>query len=137
VIDKQASQARPVAEPIADRSQERTLEPWRFPSHRKTFDLRVVFLTSLAAAIGLAAGAAAVALLKLIGFVTNVSFYGRLSTNFVSPAANQLGLLVLGVPVIGGIIVGLMARYGSAAIRGHGIPEVMERVLANESRIAP
>jgi CIC family chloride channel protein len=44
---------------------------------------------------------------------------------------------VLGVPVIGGVIVGLMARYGSEAIRGHGIPEVMERVLANESRIAP
>ena len=110
--------------PIGPRT---TLEPWHFPSHRKTFDLRVVVLTSLAAAIGLAAGAAAVALLKLIGLITNLSFYGRLSTSFVSPEANQLGLLVLGVPVIGGVLVGLMARYGSEAIRGHGIPEVMER----------
>ncbi|MGD0291858.1 MAG: chloride channel protein [Candidatus Binataceae bacterium] len=76
-------------------------------------------------------------MLKLIGLVTNLSFYGRLSASFVSPAANQLGLLVLVVPVIGGVVVGLMARYGSEAIRGHGIPEVMERVLANESRIAP
>jgi len=137
VIEQKIPHSPPAAEPIADRSQERTLEPWRFPSHRKSFDLRVVFLTSLAAAIGLAAGAAAVVLLKLIGLVTNVSFYGRLSASFVSPAANHLGLMVLGVPVIGGVIVGLMARYGSEAIRGHGIPEVMERVLANESRIAP
>jgi len=137
VIEQTPPQAQPAAENIADRSQESTLEPWRFPSHRKTFDLRAVVLTSLAAAIGLAAGSAAVVLLKLIGLVTNLSFYGRLSASFVSPAANQLGLLVLVVPVIGGVAVGLMARYGSEAIRGHGIPEVMERVLANESRIAP
>jgi len=137
VIEQNPPQTPPAGENIADRSQERTLEPWRFPSHRKTFDLRAVVLTSLAAAIGLAAGSAAVVLLKLIGLVTNLSFYGRLSASFVSPAANQLGLLVLVVPVIGGVVVGLMARYGSEAIRGHGIPEVMERVLANESRIAP
>ena len=87
--------------------------------------MRAVVLTFLAAAIGLAAGAAAVALLKLIGLITNLSFYGRLSASFVSPAANQLGLLVLVVPVIGGVLVGLMARYGSEAIRGHGIPEAM------------
>jgi H+/Cl- antiporter ClcA len=137
VIEQNPPQTPPAGENIADRSQERTLEPWRFPSHRKTFDLRAVVLTCLAAAIGLAAGLAAVVLLKLIGLVTNLSFYGRLSASFVSPAANQLGLLVLVVPVIGGVVVGLMARYGSEAIRGHGIPEVMERVLANESRIAP
>ena len=137
MIEQNPPQTPPAGENIADRSQERTLEPWRFPSHRKTFDLRAVVLTSLAAAIGLAAGSAAVVLLKLIGLVTNLSFYGRLSASFVSPAANQLGLLVLVVPVIGGVVVGLMARYGSEAIRGHGIPEVMERVLANESRIAP
>ena len=122
-------------EKTSDRSLERTLEPEHFPSRRNTFDMRVVVLTLLAAAIGVAAGGAAILLLKLIGFITNLSFYGRLSTSFVSPEANQLGLFVLVVPVIGGVLVGLMARYGSEAIRGHGIPEVMLSVLKNQSRI--
>src|SRR5204863_5893249 len=52
-----------------------------------------------------------------------------------SPAQNHLGAWVMVIPVIGGIIVGFMARYGSRAIRGHGIPEAMEQVLLNESRI--
>jgi len=73
----------------------------------------------------------------LIGLVTNLAFYGRFSTSFASPAGNHLGPLVMVVPLIGGLIVGLMARYGSSAIRGHGIPEAMEQVLFNESRIPP
>ncbi len=73
----------------------------------------------------------------LIGLITNLSFYGRLSTNFVSPAGNQLGSLVIAVPILGAVVVGLMARYGSGAIRGHGIPEAMEQVLLNQSRIPP
>ncbi|MGH7649728.1 MAG: chloride channel protein, partial [Gemmatimonadaceae bacterium] len=68
---------------------------------------------------------------------TNLSFYGRFSTQFSSPADNHLGLWVILVPVVGGVIVGIMARYGSAAIRGHGIPEAMEQVLYNESRVPP
>ncbi|MGC2443586.1 chloride channel protein [Candidatus Binatus sp.] len=123
------------AENATDGSHDHTLEPEHFPSRRKTFDMRVVVLTLLAAAIGVAAGGAAIVLLKLIGFITNLSFYGRLSTSFVSPQDNQLGLFVLVVPVIGGVLVGLMARYGSEAIRGHGIPEVMLSVLRNQSRI--
>ena len=71
----------------------------------------------------------------LIGLVTNLSFYGRVSTGFVSPAANHLGPFVIFIPAIGGIIVGLMARFGSKAIRGHGIPEAMEQVLEGNSRI--
>jgi chloride channel protein, CIC family len=70
-----------------------------------------------------------------IGLITNLAFYGRASTSFVSPAGNHLGLLVIGVPVLGGLVVGVMARYGSKAIRGHGIPEAMEQILFNESRI--
>ncbi|HTL46452.1 MAG TPA: chloride channel protein [Verrucomicrobiae bacterium] len=73
----------------------------------------------------------------LIDFVTNLSFFGRASFHPASPADHHLGLLVIIVPVIGGFIVGLMARYGSSAIRGHGIPEAMEQVLFNESRISP
>jgi chloride channel protein, CIC family len=61
--------------------------------------------------------------------------YGRFSTAFTPPDGNHLGLYVIPIPVIGGLIVGLMARFGSSAIRGHGIPEAMEQVLLNESRI--
>lgn len=75
--------------------------------------------------------------MALIGLVTNLSFYGRWSLAFTSPAGNTLGAWVLVVPVLGGLIVGVMARWGSPAIRGHGIPEVMERVLVGESRIPP
>jgi H+/Cl- antiporter ClcA/CBS domain-containing protein len=71
----------------------------------------------------------------LIGLVTNLAYYGRLSTQFTSPAGNHLGVFAIGVPIVGGLVVGLLARYGSAAIRGHGIPDVMERVIHGESRI--
>jgi H+/Cl- antiporter ClcA len=75
------------------------------------------------------------ALTHLIGFVTNLCFYGRISTAFTSPAHNHLGPFVILVPAAGGILVGIMARFGSKAIRGHGIPEAMERVLEGNSRI--
>ncbi len=66
-----------------------------------------------------------------------VAFYGRVSLAHASPAGHRLGLLVLLPPMVGGLLVGLLARYGSAAIRGHGIPEAMEQVLTNRSRIPP
>jgi chloride channel protein, CIC family len=106
--------------------------------HRTVFvDRRVVQVTLLALLIGLISGLIAQGLMRLIGFITNLSFYGRLTTDFVSPAGNHLGIFVIIVPVVGGIIVGLMARYGSKGIRGHGIPEAMEQVLINQSRIPP
>ena len=74
-------------------------------------------------------------LTALIALITNLSFYRRWSLSFARPAGNHLGSLVIVVPVVGGLLVGLMARYGSKAIRGHGIPEAMEQVLFNESRI--
>ncbi|HJW96048.1 MAG TPA: chloride channel protein [Thermoanaerobaculia bacterium] len=85
--------------------------------------------------LALVTGFIAQALVGLIGLITNISFYGRWSTQFSSPANNHLGWLVLFIPAIGGLVVGVMARYGSKAIRGHGIPEAMEQVLLNESKI--
>ncbi|MDE3056352.1 MAG: chloride channel protein [Bacteroidota bacterium] len=98
---------------------------------------RVIFISSLAVIVAFAAGFIAQILMRLIYLVTNISFYGTFNTSFVSPSENHLGWLVLIVPSIGGIIVGFMARYGSRGIRGHGIPEAMEQVLTNESRIEP
>ncbi len=100
-------------------------------------DRRSLLICLLALPIGAAAGLVARVLTALIYAVTNLSFYGRLSFGFATPWENALGLGVIVIPVIGGLIVGVMARYGSAAIRGHGIPEAMEQVLLNESRIPP
>jgi CIC family chloride channel protein len=106
------------------------------PSEYEPVDRRTVLLAGLSIGIALAAGLAARLLTRLIGFVTNVAYYGRAATSFVSPAGTHRDPLVLVlIPVVGALVVGLMARYGSAAIRGHGIPEVMERILIGESRI--
>ncbi len=98
---------------------------------------RVLLVSALAVLIAIGTAYIAQILIALIGLVTNLAFYGRWSAAFSSPADNHLGPWVIAIPVIGGVIVGAMARWGSSAIRGHGIPEAMEQVLLNESRIAP
>ncbi|MGB7513162.1 MAG: chloride channel protein [Candidatus Acidiferrum sp.] len=98
---------------------------------------RMALISFLAAGIGLIAGCIAFLLYKLIGLFTNIFFFHRLSADFSSARLNHLGLWVIVTPVIGGIIVGFMAKYGSQKIKGHGIPEAMEAVLSNRSRIEP
>src|SRR5215471_3404477 len=102
-----------------------------------TTDLRVILLSLMAIAIGCIGAVVAYALVWLIGLITNISFYGRLPSAFVSPASNHLGGWVILVPMAGGLIVGLMAYYGSEKIRGHGIPEALEAILIGRSRIDP
>jgi chloride channel protein, CIC family len=97
----------------------------------------VIPVSLLAVGIGVVSTFVAWALLHLIGFFTNVFYYGRLSTAFVSPAGHHLGWVALLIPVAGGLIIGLMARYGSERIRGHGIPEALESILINGSRVQP
>ena len=98
---------------------------------------RMVLVSFLAGGIGLLAGLIAFVLYKLIGLFTNIAFYHRFDAEFISARHNQLGLWVILIPVIGGIIVGFMAKYGTPKIKGHGIPEAMEAVLVNRSRIQP
>src|SRR6266478_5402793 len=98
---------------------------------------RMVLVSFLAAAIGLIAGCVAFLLYKLIGLFTNIVFYHRFVAEFTSARHHQLGAWVILMPVIGGVIVGFMAKYGTAKIKGHGIPEAMEAVLINRSRIEP
>ena len=98
---------------------------------------RMLLISFLAAGIGLVAGCIAFLLYNLIGFFTNIFFFHRFAFDFTSARLNHLGLWVIVTPVIGGIIVGFMAKYGSPKIKGHGIPEAMEAVLANRSRIEP
>jgi CIC family chloride channel protein len=98
---------------------------------------RMVSVSFLAAGIGLLAGLIAYLLYNLIGLFTNIVFYHRFVFAFSSARNNHLGAWVIVMPVIGGIIVGFMAKYGSPKIKGHGIPEAMEAVLINRSRIQP
>jgi H+/Cl- antiporter ClcA len=98
---------------------------------------RLFVVAGLAGVIGLAAGVAAWALYGLITFVSNLFFYQQASAVPHDPAGHHLGVLILLVPALGGLLVGALARWGTSKIRGHGIPEAMEAVLFNESRIAP
>jgi chloride channel protein, CIC family len=96
---------------------------------------RVLLIAGFAVAIGLASAYVAWALLKLIGLFTNLFFFQRISTAVVTPEGHTLGPFVILVPVAGALVIGLMARYGSERIRGHGIPEAIEAILINGSRI--
>src|SRR6266851_356864 len=98
---------------------------------------RMVLVSFLAAGIGLVAGFIAYLLYRLIGLLTNLFFFHRLSAEFTSPMTNHLGAWAILLPAAGGIVVGVMAKYGTPKIRGHGIPEAMEAVLVNRSRIEP
>jgi CIC family chloride channel protein len=98
---------------------------------------RVITISLMAIFIGVVGAYVALALLKLIGLFTNVFFFQRWSTALVSPAGNTLGVFEIFVPIVGALIIGVMARYGSERIRGHGIPEAIEAILINGSRIDP
>ena len=98
---------------------------------------RIIPISLLAVAVGALSAVVALALLRLIGLCTNLFFYGRWDTTLVSPAGNHLGGFEVLVPVAGALVIGLMARYGSERIRGHGIPEAIESILINGSRVEP
>jgi CIC family chloride channel protein len=103
-----------------------------------TLDARVLPITGLALAVGAAGAGAAYCLLRLIGLITNLVFYQRVSTALVAPGAvHHNPALILLAPIAGGVIVGLMARYGSEKIRGHGMPEAIEAILTGSSRVQP
>ena len=130
--DNASTDALPVAPGLGA-----SLDAARMPRRSTLVEPRILYIAALAIGLGVAAALVAQVLVALIAVVTNLAFHGRWSLRDVSPATHQLGAWVIAVPVVGGVIVGLMARWGSAAIRGHGIPEAMEQVLLNESKIPP
>jgi CIC family chloride channel protein len=96
---------------------------------------RLEFVSLLAGVVGILAGIIAYILYDLIGLFTNLAYYHEWSFHFRSPEHTQIGLWTIVTPVIGGLIIGFMAKYGSEKIKGHGIPEAMEAVLTSRSRI--
>jgi chloride channel protein, CIC family len=103
-----------------------------------TLDASVLPITGLALVVGAAGAGAAYCLLRLIGLITNLVFYQRVATALVAPGAvHHNPALILLAPIAGGLVVGLMARYGSEKIRGHGMPEAIEAILTGSSRVQP
>lgn len=102
-----------------------------------TTDRRVLILLAMALVVGAAGAFSAWFLLKLIAFVTNLAWFGKASTAAASLASVHPSWIVVAIPVVGGLIIGLMARYGSEKIRGHGIPEAIEAILIGGSRMSP
>jgi H+/Cl- antiporter ClcA/CBS domain-containing protein len=114
-----------------------TLDYANVPQQSILVDRRIILVSALAVLLGIACGYMAQLLQNVIGFITTISFYGKPSFDAAPMVDNHMGLWIIVIPVLGGIIVGLMARFGSEAIRGDGIPEVMQGILTNESRISP
>jgi CIC family chloride channel protein len=118
-------------------SLDETLVQQEFSSSTSAGKTRLLFISVLAVFIGGCISFVAKFLVYLINLITNISFHHRFSFAASSPAPNHYGLWVVLIPAVGGLIVGLMALYGSKAIRGHGIPEAMEQILTNKSKIKP
>ena len=121
-----------------------SLDAANMPRKSTLVTRRILWISLLAIAVGLASAWIAQLLMLLINLITDVSFYGRVSDvlgpghkpgSVLSPAGTQLGAWVIVIPVIGGLMAGIMARWGSRGIQGHGIPEAMEQILTNESNI--
>lgn len=102
-----------------------------------TASLRLVQIAAVAVVVGAICAGVAYLLLKMIALFTNVFYYQTFSLQERPPAGNTLGWLAVLVPVVGGLIIGVMARYGSERIRGHGIPEALEAILIGGSRMSP
>src|SRR5499433_3888962 len=98
---------------------------------------RLLKISGLALGIGAISAFVALGLLKLIALFTNIFFYQRIGAEAVPPNGAHLGPFVIVPPIVGGLIIGFMARYGSERIRGHGIPEAIEAILLNGSRVEP
>ncbi|MFL6660252.1 MAG: chloride channel protein [Massilia sp.] len=109
------------------------------PDQRRDFhgEARLLLMAGLATLIGTLSTGTAWLLLKSIRFFTNLFFFQSLSDQFRSPASHTLGAWVIVVPVIGGLVIGLIARFGSEQIRGHGIPEAIEAILFKDSKMTP
>jgi H+/Cl- antiporter ClcA len=112
----------------------RTTERHRLADY--SADRRMLLLASMALAVGSGGACGAWILLRLIAMATNLFWFGRLSAAPVLIADSTLGIATLAIPVLGSLIVGLIARFGSEKIRGHGIPEAIEAILYGESRLS-
>lgn len=109
-------------------------KPKRLADH--SADWRMIMLAGAAIIVGTGAAFGAWVLLKLIALATNLFWFGRVSAAPAEIIDAHLGLAVIAIPVVGSLMIGLMARFGSEKIKGHGIPEAIEAILYGESRLS-
>ena len=109
-------------------------KPKRLADH--SADWRMIMLAGAAVVVGTGAAFGAWILLKLIAFATNLFWFVRISAAPAEIMDANVGLAVVAIPVIGSLLIGLMARFGSEKIKGHGIPEAIEAILYGESRLS-
>jgi CIC family chloride channel protein len=121
--------------PESDRDERRFGEEERLADF--TITPSALRILPLALLVGALAAGVALVLLRLIGLITHIFYYANLGTSLIAPSTRRFGALTILIPVLGGLIVGVIARFGSERIRGHGIPEAMERVLTGGSTVAP
>jgi H+/Cl- antiporter ClcA/CBS domain-containing protein len=116
-----------------------TARPVRDVRHLGDFTVtpRMLYVVALAVPIGVVSAGASWCLLRLIGVITNAVFFQRLDSDLVAPGGDHPAWLILSAPVVGGLVIGVMARYGSERIRGHGMPETIEAILLGGSRMQP
>src|ERR1700744_1899016 len=120
-VSHRADKARPAASRLGD----------------FTADRRVLMLMLMALVVGAGGVFSAWVLTHLIALCGNIAYLGKIGFKMPPMADMALGIGSIAIPVIGGLIIGLMARYGSEKIRGHGIPEAMEAILFGKSRMDP
>ena len=113
----------------------RTIRSQQLADH--SVDRRMILLAAMAPVVGTGGAFGAWLLLKSIAIVTNAFWFGRISAEAVEISDSAVGLAIVTIPVIGSLIIGVMARFGSEKIRGHGIPEAIETILFGESRLSP
>ena len=108
------------------------------PGHLRDFttDARVLLIAAIAVVVATAGLFAGIGLLKLIRLATNIAYFGQFTLADLKLQDTPLGYAAVIVPVIGALIIGLMARFGSEKIRGHGIPEAIEAILLGRSRLS-
>ncbi|PDQ17745.1 chloride channel protein, partial [Mesorhizobium sanjuanii] len=100
-----------------------------------TTDARVLLIAAIAVVVATAGLVAGIALLKLIPLATNIAYFGQFTLTELKLEDTPLGYASVIVPVVGALIIGVMARFGSEKIRGHGIPEAIEAILLGRSRL--
>ncbi|MHB1922649.1 MAG: chloride channel protein, partial [Chitinophagaceae bacterium] len=123
--------------PVAVSLQKEIFHPDHLDQKSDPITQRIFWLSLQAMINAIIIGFVAKILMGLIDLITNISFFGIFSFKPVNPGVSHLGGMVIFVPIVGGFLVGLLARFGSSSIRGHGIPEAMEQVLVKQSKIPP
>ncbi|MFZ0284239.1 MAG: chloride channel protein [Terriglobales bacterium] len=98
---------------------------------------RLLVISALGVVVGAVSGLVAEALLRAINSLTDLLFFGKLSSAYLPPNQHLRHWWMIFLPAAGGLAVGLLIHYFSPEIKGDGIPEAMAVVLTKGSVVKP